>query len=261
MFRRFQALKKGIETIKRVAPSVGNKLGQKKVDLLKKMGKTQRTNPENFKKAGGDKLKKEILDAGTRVKKAEGGSTNDRSSAVDKAILKGVASGVYDMSDFKKYKKTGEIPGSKKRTEKALGGMLGFKKKDKKKDKSIKEKILPKKKKDRLEELRRELKAKGGPAGLGALGGVRNKGTKKSPDKKKRRESTEFEKVRFKLADKKMGKMSESDRKAIKNMTGKTASKVLRGIVTRKFKEAGNEAASAMGGYKRGGRAFGGGKK
>ena len=32
------------------------------------------------------------------------------------------------------------------------------KKKDKKKDKSIKEKIYPKKKKDRLEELRKDLK-------------------------------------------------------------------------------------------------------
>jgi hypothetical protein len=117
MFRKLQMLKKGVETIKRVAPSVGSALGKKKVDLLKKMGKTQRTSPENFKKAGGDKLKKEILAAETRVKKA-------------------------------------------------LGGMLGFKKKDKKKDKSIKEKILPKKKKDRLEELRKELKKDGGPIGM-----------------------------------------------------------------------------------------------
>ena len=161
MFRRFQMLKKGVETIKRVAPSVGSALGKKKVDLLKKMGKTQRKSPENFKKAGGDKLKKEILAAETRVKKAEGGSMNAKngmSSQVSKTILKGVADGVYSMDDFKRYKKTGEIPGSKKRTEKALGGMLGFKKKDKKKDKSIKEKILPKKKKDRLEELRKDLK-------------------------------------------------------------------------------------------------------
>jgi hypothetical protein len=73
MFKRFQMLKKGVETIKKVAPSVGSALGKKKVDLLKKMGKTQRTNPENFKKAGGDKLKKEILAAETRVKKAVGG--------------------------------------------------------------------------------------------------------------------------------------------------------------------------------------------
>ena len=126
MFRRFQALKKGIETIKRVAPSVGNKLGQKKVDLLKKMGKTQRKSPENFKKAGGDKLKKEILATETRVKKA-------------------------------------------------LGGMLGFKKKDKKKEKEKKDSekgtkpkdlIYKPKKMKRLEELRKELKKDGGSIGM-----------------------------------------------------------------------------------------------
>ena len=42
------------------------------------------------------------------------------------------------------------------REKKLFGGLMG-KKKDKKKDKSIKEKILPKKKKDRLEELRKSL--------------------------------------------------------------------------------------------------------
>ena len=126
MFRRFQALKKGVETIKKVAPSVGSALGKKKVDLLKKMGKTQRTSPENFKKAGGDKLKKEILAAETRVKKA-------------------------------------------------LGGMLGFKKKDKKKEKEKKDSekgtkpkdlIYKPKKMKRLEELRKELKKDGGPIGM-----------------------------------------------------------------------------------------------
>ena len=40
------------------------------------------------------------------------------------------------------------------REKKMFGGLMG-KKKDKKKEKSIKEKILPKKKKDRLEELRK----------------------------------------------------------------------------------------------------------
>jgi len=177
MFKRFQMLKKGVETIKKVAPSVGSALGKKKVDLLKKMGKTQRTNPENFKKAGGDKLKKEILAAETRVKKAEGGSMNAKngmSSQVSKTILKGVADGVYSMDDFKKYKKTGEIPGSKKRTKKAIGGMLGFKKKDKKKEKEKKDSekgtkpkdlIYKPKKMKRLEELRKELKKDGGPIG------------------------------------------------------------------------------------------------
>ena len=237
MFKKFQMLKKGVETIKKVAPKVGTKKSdqiKKSNRMLKDLDKTMKKDLSPRLKSEGEKLKKEI----------------------------------------EKTRK--EIYKSKM----ALGGMLGFKKKDKKKEKEKKDSEKGTKPKDliykpnkmkRLEELRKELKAKGGrageaqrragPAGLGALGGVRNKETKKSPDKKKRRESTEFEKVRFKLADKKMGEMSESDRKAIKNMTGKTASKVLKGIVTRKFKEAGNEAASAMGAYKRGGRAFGGGKR
>ena len=47
------------------------------------------------------------------------------------------------------------------REKKMFGGLMG-KKKDKKKEKSIKEKILPKKKKNRLEELRKELGMKKG---------------------------------------------------------------------------------------------------
>ena len=87
----------------------------------------QRKSPENFKKAGGDKLKKEILGAETRVKKA-------------------------------------------------IGGMLGFKKKDKKKEKEKKDSEKGTKPKDliykpnkmkRLEELRKELKQDGGPVGRG----------------------------------------------------------------------------------------------
>jgi len=130
MFRRFQMLKKGIETIKKVAPSVGNKLGKKKVELLKKMGKTQRKSPENFKKSGGDKLKKEILGA---------------------------------------------------RTEKAFGGRIKKKKPETKEQKSIKEKILPKKKKDRLEELRKELGMKKGGSALKPVDKEKNPGLAKLP--------------------------------------------------------------------------------
>ena len=73
-----------------------------------------------------------------------------------------------------------------------------------------------------------------------------------------KRKSTEFEKLRFKMADKKMSKMSKSDIKKIKgsNMSDKkVANKVLADIVDRKFKEAGKEAGEAMGGYSKGGRA------
>ena len=136
-------LKKGIETIKKVAPSVGNKLGKKKVELLKKMGKTQRTSPENFKKAGGDKLKKEILGAETRVKKADGGSISPKDIEKMKEKAKPAADRAFDILRKFGDKKKKNLP------------VIPPKKKDK--PKSIKEKILPKKKKDRLEELRKEL--------------------------------------------------------------------------------------------------------
>ena len=135
MFRKLQMLKKGVQTIKKVAPSVGSALGKKKVDLLKKMGKTQRKSPENFKKAGGDKLKKEILSVETinklgvpgRVKKFFGGRIKKKKPET-KEQIKG-------DSGQQKKKPTG-----------------------KDKLKSIREKIAPKKKMDRLEELRKELK-------------------------------------------------------------------------------------------------------
>jgi hypothetical protein len=141
MFRRFQALKKGVETIKRVAPSVGSALGKKKVDLLKKMGKTQRKSPENFKKAGGDKLKKEIL--GARTQKAEGGSISPKDIEKMKEKAKPAAKRAFDILRKFGDKKKKNVP------------VIPPKKKDK--PKSIKEKILPKKKKDRLEELRKQL--------------------------------------------------------------------------------------------------------
>jgi len=160
MFKRFQALKKGVETIKKVAPSVGSALGKKKVDLLKKMGKTQRKSPENFKKAGGDKLKKEILAAETRVKKAEGGMLEKAKKFLGKEAPKRkpkskeeinriVNSDAYKKAD---YKGKTEMLGGKVFTAKEMEEKI------KKQKPSIKEQIMPKKKMDRLKELRKELK-------------------------------------------------------------------------------------------------------
>ena len=56
-------------TIGGVKPDVKNPLIKKKIKLLKDLGKTQRTKPEAFEKAGGDKLKKEVLAARTNKKK------------------------------------------------------------------------------------------------------------------------------------------------------------------------------------------------
>ena len=193
-------LKKGVETIKKVAPSVGSALGKKKVDLLKKMGKTQRTNPENFKKAGGDKLKKEILAAETRVKKA-------------------------------------------------IGGMLGFKKKDKKKEKEKKDSEKGTKPKDliykpnkmkRLEELRKELKAKGGRAGEAQR--------RAGPARKEKRLNMALEKVYGQVADRSRKRLKKRGNRKIEDLINKG-------------KEDITEAAKAMGAYKSGGRAFGGGKR
>jgi len=63
----------------------------------------------------------------------------------------------------------------------------------------------------------------------------------------------EFENVRFEIADKKMGKLSESDKKKITGSKDKKEKqKIITKMVNRKFKEAGNEASEAMGGYKNG---------
>ena len=65
----------------------------------------------------------------------------------------------------------------------------------------------------------------------------------------------EFENVRFEIAGEKMGKLSESDKKKITGSKGKKEKqKAISEMVNRKFKEAGNEAAEAMGGYKGGGK-------
>jgi len=65
----------------------------------------------------------------------------------------------------------------------------------------------------------------------------------------------EFENVRFEIADKKMGKLSESDKKKITGSKDKKEKqKIITKMVNRKFKEAGNEASEAMGGYKNGGK-------
>ena len=65
----------------------------------------------------------------------------------------------------------------------------------------------------------------------------------------------EFENVRFEIADKKMGKLSESDKKKITGSKDKKEKqKIITKMVDRNFKEAGNEASKAMGGYKNGGK-------
>ena len=70
---------------------------------------------------------------------------------------------------------------NKMRTPKLFGGRVKKKKPETKKDKSIKEKILPKKKKDRLEELRKELGMKKGGSALKPVDKQKNPGLAKLP--------------------------------------------------------------------------------
>ena len=61
MFRRFQALKKGVETIKKVAP----KLGTRKSDQIKKSNRMIKDLDKTLKKELGPKLRSE----GEKLKK------------------------------------------------------------------------------------------------------------------------------------------------------------------------------------------------
>ena len=81
------------------------------------------------------------------------------------------------VPDGKGGNKTIKIP----REKKFLGGRIKKKKPETKEQKSIKEKILPKKKKDRLEELRKELGMKKGGSALKPVDKQKNPGLAKLP--------------------------------------------------------------------------------
>jgi len=136
-FKAFQFAKKVGPTIKGMKPTVG-KAGQfvrQKIDLIKKAGKTQKKmGIDKFKELGADKTAKQIFKMKVpkvREPKSDGGSISPK--------------------DIKKMTEK-----AKPAAERAFNILKKFGDK-KKKQKSIKEKILPKKKKDRLEELRKQL--------------------------------------------------------------------------------------------------------
>jgi hypothetical protein len=84
---------------------------------------------------------------------------------------------------YKKYKHIKRVRKEYLREKKAFGGLLSKTKKkpETKEQKSIKEKILPKKKKDRLEELRKELGMKKGGSALKPVDKQKNPGLSKLP--------------------------------------------------------------------------------
>ena len=143
-------------------------------------------------KKRGEKLKKEVKDTQKKVyrsKMAMGGVTG----AIDK--LKGKARGQEGrkrkfklpsklfivVPDEKGGKKQMEVQKVPERDKKLFGGRIKKKKPETEKQKSIKEKILPKKKKDRLNELRKELGLKKGGSALKPVDKEKNPGLAKLP--------------------------------------------------------------------------------
>ena len=181
-FRGFSKVFKGPQHKGKVATigGVKPKISTKKSDQIKRSNKLIRDLDKTMKKdmspqmkKRGEKLKKEVKDTQKKVyrsKMAMGGVTG----AIDK--LRGRATGQEGrkrkfklpsklfivVPDEKGGKKQIEIQKVPERDKKLFGGRIKKKKPETEKQKSIKEKILPKKKKDRLNELRKELGMKKG---------------------------------------------------------------------------------------------------
>ncbi len=125
-FRAFEFAKKVGPTIKGIKPTVGKagKFVRQKIDLIKKAGKTQKKmGIDKFKELGADKTAKEIL----RMK----------------------------LPKVREPKMFGGLMGKKKETTKEKKRKADERNKV---QENLREKILPKQKKKRLEELRKELK-------------------------------------------------------------------------------------------------------
>ena len=149
-FKAFQFAKKVGPTIKGIKPTVG-KAGEfvrQKIDLIKKVGKTQKKmGMDKFKELGADKTAKEIFKMKVpkvREPKADGGSISPKDIKKMQEKAEPAAKRAFDiLRKFGDKKKKKNLP------------VITPKKKDK--PKSIKEKIAPKKKMDRLKELKKEL--------------------------------------------------------------------------------------------------------
>ena len=203
-FRGFSKIFKGPQDSGRVATigGVKPKISTKKSDqikrsnrLIKDLEKTMKKDMSPQMKKRGEKLKKEVKDTQKKVyrsKMAMGGVTG----AIDK--LKGKARGQqgqkrkpkFDPSDYKLPDgviivvpdgKGGTKQLVTPRAKKLFGGRIKKKKPETEKQKSIKEKILPKKKKDRLNQLRKELGMKKGGSALKPVDKEKNPGLAKLP--------------------------------------------------------------------------------
>ena len=137
MFKRFQALKKGVETIKRVAP----KLGTRKSDQIKKSNRMIKDLDKTLKKelgpklrSEGEKLKKEVEKTRKQIyksKMADGGSISPKDIEKMKEKAKPAAKRAFDiLRKFgdKKKKNLPVIPPKKKDKPKSIkeGNVLSY---------------------------------------------------------------------------------------------------------------------------------------
>ena len=157
-FRAFQFAKKVGPTIKGIKPTVGKagKFVRQKIDLIKKVGKTQKKmGMDKFKELGADKTAKEIFKMKVpkvREPKADGGSISPKDIKKMQEKAEPAAKRAFDiLRKFKQKPATKQIKGDSGKQKKKPP----FDGKDK--PKSIREKIAPKKKMDRLKELKKEL--------------------------------------------------------------------------------------------------------
>ena len=116
MFRRFQALKKGVETIKKVAP----KLGTRKSDQIKKSNRMIKDLDKTLKKelgpklrSEGEKLKKEVEKTRKQIyksKMAEGGSISPKDIKKMQEKAKPAAKRAFNILEKFKKKKDRQRP-------------------------------------------------------------------------------------------------------------------------------------------------------
>jgi glucan-binding YG repeat protein len=193
-YRGFSKVFKGPQHAGKVATigGVKPKISTKKSDqikrsnrLIKDLDKTMKKDMSPQMKKRGEKLKKEVKDTQKKVyksKMAMGGVAKKvkRESVMDRLKKKNSEA----MKKFKeKHEAVKAMGGYSKggRAEKLFGGRIKKKKPETEKQKSIKEKILPKKKKDRLNQLRKELGMKKGGSALKPVDKEKNPGLAKLP--------------------------------------------------------------------------------
>ena len=152
-FKAFQFAKKVGPTIKGMKPTVGKagKFVRQKIDLIKKAGKTQKKmGIDKFKELGADKTAKEILRMKVpkvREPKADGGSISPKDIKKMQEKAEPAAKRAFNILEKFKKKKDRQRPAQSTKPKEKMTP-----------SERIKENIVPKKKMERLKELKEMLK-------------------------------------------------------------------------------------------------------